>query len=313
MPFLGSGVWAAAGRLAGARRSGLFLGSGIFLAGAAGGRAAGGGADGGAAAGGIWSRSTTRVPPPFTTPSASSDGSNTNCTSPSRTSAPGARGASPFTRSPVDECPVGRVEVDEDPDPLSPLQLGVRRRNGGIGDQKVVVVRPPDVHDRRANRQPLALEIALLDEQGGQGSAARRTGRPAAGAASDWQRPARRGSYPAARAAAPTGGGNGWRRRRFLGDRLVGNPNGAWIGVKAKLLVPDTEDVGAGRARAGLQCAARSRTCRWCSCRPARSSWGSAGFRNGVATRPFRAPRRHTWRHVRTRAWSRSPDTRGRP
>src|SRR5213592_545706 len=45
------------------------------------------------------------VPPPFTTPSASSVGSNTSWTSPNRTIAPGASGASPFTRSPSTKLP----------------------------------------------------------------------------------------------------------------------------------------------------------------------------------------------------------------
>ncbi|OLB17205.1 MAG: hypothetical protein AUH12_04965 [Gemmatimonadetes bacterium 13_2_20CM_69_8] len=45
------------------------------------------------------------VPPPLATASASSPGSNTSCTSPNRTSAPGASGLSPFTRSPSTKLP----------------------------------------------------------------------------------------------------------------------------------------------------------------------------------------------------------------
>src|SRR5690349_2414142 len=55
-----------------------------------------GGAALGAGGGDIVITSSTRVPPPFATSAASSVGSNTSETSPNRTVAPGASGASPL-------------------------------------------------------------------------------------------------------------------------------------------------------------------------------------------------------------------------
>src|SRR2546428_365340 len=78
------------------------------LGGRAGGAAgAAGTAEAGAAGVGAieWGVLRICVPPPFTTPSASSVGSNTSWTSPNRTIAPGASGASPFTRSPSTKLP----------------------------------------------------------------------------------------------------------------------------------------------------------------------------------------------------------------
>src|SRR5207249_2041105 len=55
--------------------------------------------------GAVWGVLSTCVPPPFATPRASSVGSNTSCTSPKRTAAPGASGLSPCTRSPSTNVP----------------------------------------------------------------------------------------------------------------------------------------------------------------------------------------------------------------
>src|SRR5207247_9644879 len=53
-----------------------------------------------------WGVRSICVPPPFAMLRASSLGSNTSCTSPSRTVAPGASGASPFTCSPSTHVPL---------------------------------------------------------------------------------------------------------------------------------------------------------------------------------------------------------------
>src|SRR3989442_4376758 len=82
-----------------------FAGTGFAAAGFAGGFGGAGfeacaGAEGFGGGGDIVSTSIIRVLPPFATPAASSVGSNTVVTSPNRTVAPVAGGASPFNGSP---------------------------------------------------------------------------------------------------------------------------------------------------------------------------------------------------------------------
>src|SRR5438034_793750 len=77
-----------------------FAATGAAFGGAGAGLGAEGGGGAAAALGGcgdIVITSITRVLPPFSTPTESSVGSNTVETSPNRTAAPGASGASPFT------------------------------------------------------------------------------------------------------------------------------------------------------------------------------------------------------------------------
>src|SRR6266550_4033950 len=111
-PFPFFGCWATGGLapgfgfLGGRGEGPGFAATGAAFGGAAAGLGAGGGGGGGggggaaAALGGggdIVINSITRVLPPFSTPTESSVGSNTVETSPNRTVAPGASGASPFT------------------------------------------------------------------------------------------------------------------------------------------------------------------------------------------------------------------------
>src|SRR2546430_4197309 len=113
LPFWGGGCWAA-GRLGlGPGREGV---GGCGLSGGLGGAGgrlgdAGGWEGGDAGLGGAlsaveWGVRSICVPPPFAMLRASSLGSNTSCTSPSRTVAPGASGASPFTCSPSTNVPL---------------------------------------------------------------------------------------------------------------------------------------------------------------------------------------------------------------
>src|SRR5258708_21769857 len=83
-----------------------FAGDAAAAGGAALGAGAGAGAAGLGAGAGAFNASIILVPPPLATPIASSVGSNTSCTSPKRTMAPGANGASPCTRSPSTNVPL---------------------------------------------------------------------------------------------------------------------------------------------------------------------------------------------------------------
>src|SRR3989454_2166792 len=111
LPFLGRGCWAA-GRLGlgpgreGVGGCGVRGGLGGGRLGDAGGWEGGDAGLGGALGAVEWGVRSICVPPPFAMLRASSLGSNTSCTSPSRTVAPGASGASPFTCSPSTNVPL---------------------------------------------------------------------------------------------------------------------------------------------------------------------------------------------------------------
>ena len=95
----------------------------------------------------------------------SSSGSNSTATSPNLTVVPGPERY--LARQPLafDERPVGRSQVGEHPDVVPALQLRVAGADARIGDDHVVEVRPPDVHDRHLDRQPPALERAAPDQE----------------------------------------------------------------------------------------------------------------------------------------------------